>query len=303
MSATPNPIDLTTYQAVENYANVASSSPVDQAIQKYVTGASRYFLLRTGLASLNSVAQYNETYDGNGNSQLFLRQRPIVSVASVMVNAQTIPASTGPTITGWRIHSIPSSIVIYSGGFSGGPATFASLGSAWYGGPYGGGGGRRPYAFAIGQQNVNVIYTAGFTQAIQNELQTIAAGTITLDWDAAPNSFLSDQGVVYVSTGVAFVKVPSAPAVGQYTVNAVGAYGFNTTDNNEEVLVSYTVEGPPPDINEKCTQLAAINYKRQSWIDQASQTLDGTAVTRYRDWEIPPDIERCIQNNMRRSAN
>ena len=50
----------------------------------------------------------------------------------------------------------------------------------------------------------------------------------------------ADLGVVYAATGKKFTKVASAPAVGQYTVTALGVYGFNATDNGSAILVSYS---------------------------------------------------------------
>ncbi|MCI4680176.1 hypothetical protein K9U39_10970 [Rhodoblastus acidophilus] len=52
-------------------------------------------------------------------------------------------------------------------------------------------------------------------------------------------NFDEDLGVVYAASGLALVKVASAPAVGQYSV-AGGVYTFNSGDAGKAVLVSYS---------------------------------------------------------------
>jgi hypothetical protein len=51
--------------------------------------------------------------------------------------------------------------------------------------------------------------------------------------------FVDDNGVVLLTSGLPFVKVASAPDVGQYSVSA-GLYTFNVADSGKSVLVSYT---------------------------------------------------------------
>lgn len=58
---------------------------------------------------------------------------------------------------------------------------------------------------------------------------------------APPNSgtFVADLGVVLASTGAQLVRVASAPAAGQYSVNASGVYTFDSADAGKAILVSY----------------------------------------------------------------
>ncbi len=56
---------------------------------------------------------------------------------------------------------------------------------------------------------------------------------------ANAGNFDEDLGVVYAASGLALVKVASAPAVGQYSVNA-GVYTFNSGDAGKAVLASYS---------------------------------------------------------------
>lgn len=82
----------------------------------------------------------------------------------------------------------------------------------------------------------NGTLAAGQTQAVDGEAGTITATAVTVSGSA---TFVDDLGVIRASTGLPFVRVAAAPAVGQYTV-AAGVYGFNATDNAVAVLVSYT---------------------------------------------------------------
>jgi hypothetical protein len=68
-----------------------------------------------------------------------------------------------------------------------------------------------------------------------DELGTVAAAAVTV---ANAANWVTDLGVVDSTTGVAYVKVASAPAVGQYSV-AAGVYGFNVTDNGKIVKITY----------------------------------------------------------------
>lgn len=71
-----------------------------------------------------------------------------------------------------------------------------------------------------------------------DEPHTVAT-TVTI---APPASgvFVADLGVFYKTTGVQFVRVASAPAVGQYSVvPATGVYTFNATDVGVIALITY----------------------------------------------------------------
>ena len=53
-------------------------------------------------------------------------------------------------------------------------------------------------------------------------------------------AYVADQGVAYAATGIPLVRVGSAPALGQYSVNvATGVYTFAAADTGLQVLLSY----------------------------------------------------------------
>ncbi len=87
---------------------------------------------------------------------------------------------------------------------------------------------------------------AGTVQVSLDETATISTtGTISPLAHAA--AFLQDWGVRYQSTGVPLTKVPSAPAVGQYSVSG-STYTFNAGDQNAVVLISYTFTQAAPGV-------------------------------------------------------
>lgn len=72
---------------------------------------------------------------------------------------------------------------------------------------------------------------AGQNKIAIDEIVTIAAASATAILGAA--ALVEDLGVRYQATGKPFTKVPSAPAIGQYSGPTIpaGVYTFNTGDN------------------------------------------------------------------------
>lgn len=52
-------------------------------------------------------------------------------------------------------------------------------------------------------------------------------------------AFAEDLGVVYAANGTPLTQVPSAPAVGQYSVGAGGVYTFAAADEGAAILIDY----------------------------------------------------------------
>ena len=172
-----SPIDLTSVPLVKSWLSAsgkpASPNGADDAnIQACITAASRMVLSETGLGPQGAVAatqspfvqpvQYSETYNGNGKNRLFLRNQPITSVVSLIINGRVIPQSTAFNVSGWVIDSDGKSIWLRSGGNA---ATFAYTSDQFWFGNIG---------FAHGVQNVALVYTAGVpTVPVSGELASI----------------------------------------------------------------------------------------------------------------------------------
>ncbi len=283
-----DPIDLTTVEAVKAWLNTSGTASKtntieDANIQRCITAASRYWLWRTGRGTgnwqttqqspLNQAVQYDETYDGNGNDQLFLRNSPVISVQSVLLNGRPVPVTQGLRVHGWMLPDAGDRLVLH--------------------------GERFPY----GRQNIQVQYTAGFVAlAVTGEVHTIPADPGPYLVAAANLPWLADVGVAYFADGTALQRVTTAPRQGQYFLQSSGQYLFSAADANRQVLLSYSAAGTPADIRLAATQMVAVNYKRRQWIDQASQAMaNGAGTVSYRNWELPPEVISVMNAYTRRA--
>lgn len=142
-----NPGDLTTVAAVEAYGTIQSNSATDANIQTMISAVSAMFYRMTNLpvTQFSSMA-YSEKYNGNdsGRTTLMLRHSPIISVESLIIDTQTIPASPDGIQAGF----IFDDLMIYLIGYGFRPPV----------------SGFTNYQFGPGVQNIQVQYHAGYTQ-------------------------------------------------------------------------------------------------------------------------------------------
>jgi hypothetical protein len=167
----PSPIDLTTIANV--YSQLGQNAGTDDAtIQGFITNYSRNILTRTSRSNLTAVTSYTEVYSGNGRNQMQLREYPIVTVTSLVINGQTIPQSQAWNNPGWAIdpEGESTSIVLLGtpGRFGAGETVTQS---AWL--------GTQSYRFFKGMLNVNVAYTAGY-DGTPEDLQQAATELVAL---------------------------------------------------------------------------------------------------------------------------
>jgi hypothetical protein len=235
---------------------------------------------------------YTETYNGNGNTELFTRNFPIISITSITVNGQVLAASAAAGQAGYAIGNSGKSVVLLPG------VTGGSTLGMFYTYPYGAsrfGLGR--YGFPRGQSNIQISYTAGFVaQTIIGELDTIPASapyTITVGSVASGQSWLTDGGVSFFIGGTLLTPVLIAPTAGQYYVQGNGAYLFAATDTGKQVLINYTAVGTPADIILAINQMVALNFKRRQWVGQKSIAMKDVGNTSYT-LILDPEILRVV---------
>jgi hypothetical protein len=90
---------------------------------------------------------------------------------------------------------------------------------------------------ALGNLFFGISPSAGGTQTQFGEMTTVSSPyTYSTSFHT---TFVSDQGVVYASSGLPLKQVASGPATGQYAVSA-GVYTFAAGDAGAAVLISYT---------------------------------------------------------------
>jgi hypothetical protein len=164
-----SPIDLITVQDMHDWIPGLKQSNTDEdaVLQSIITAWSAEFLNRTGMGSQNndiaaspftSISNFDEFYDGMGGTRLFVKNRPIKTVALVSINGISIPASSGVAVQGYVIDGTAKSIALRTG--IPGTGSPSPLFYQWQAGPFRALGGLR---FWTGIQNIEVQYSAGYT--------------------------------------------------------------------------------------------------------------------------------------------
>jgi hypothetical protein len=229
-----------------------------------------------------------ERYDGSGKRRLYLRQFPVLSIASLLVDDTTIPAAAVPSSgSSW-----PQSGYLlepWDGAPPGGIQAVDIYGSGALSSQGGG-------AFFGGRQNVVATYTAGY----QVTGEAISAASYT---PAAPyGPWASDQGVAYAN-GMALTKTNAAPSVGQYQLTLTqspdnapptwnAAYTLNAADVTTGVFLSYGFV--PAALNNACIEWVAERYRYRSHIGQSSQTVSGQMTSAYSLKGVPDFIKASL---------
>lgn len=149
-----DPRDLTTVAAVKLLLGITSSTD-DQIIQDCITDASCYWLWRCSRDSLNTIADFNEWYDGNGSPRMFVRNTPITTVTLLAIDGRSIPSSADHIAAGYVIDQSAKSLALI--GQVAGVYSRGTYGNPVYRGGCGG--------FSRGIQNINVQYAAGYDGA------------------------------------------------------------------------------------------------------------------------------------------
>jgi len=208
----PTPLDLVTTDDVIAWIFGATSAVANQnagILQTAISALSLDLLRRTGRANqngsvpaaspFNQAITYTESYSGNGNELLPMRNWPVLSVSSVQVYGNTIPQSTVPNNYGWYIED--------SGKFLGlrnGPLLAGLSPNGW------GGFTRSPAGYPAktgwpkGIDCIQVTYSGGFAAApVSGELQTIPA--LPPAWQAS--TLYANGQLIFDGTNVQMAQV------------------------------------------------------------------------------------------------
>jgi hypothetical protein len=262
--------DLTTLAALKAWLGLpASASPNDATLSALITAGSRaiYALLsRPGLLPQS----YRETIDGESR-RLFLRQWPVLQIASVTLDGFAIPPATpvsGPCDFGYLLR--PDDVAP--------PGRQQALDIfGWHIHP------RR--------QNLVVVYSAGY--AVQGEAQRAPTSAPWSLGSLAPyGPWASDMGVVYSATGIALRSVASAPSTGQYSV-AAGVYTFSAGDAGAAVAISYGYI--PQDVAQAALELAAERFRAAERIGLRSKSIGGQETIAYDVSAISAPVMSLLQ--------
>lgn len=189
--AIPSALNLTTLDAVKAYLSMTSSNSnvADLPLSQLITSISLLALHITGRGPSNgsiptqspfvTPVSYDEFYDGNGNQRQFTRNWPITAVTAVYVNGTPVPVSPSVTQPGYVIDGSGKSIVIRTLSYAG-PAyrnVYALIGGNYF--------------FAKGIQNIEIVYTAGFT-SVPYDLSLAVMQTVAQTY--------TQQSIIYVKS-------------------------------------------------------------------------------------------------------
>ncbi len=248
-------MNLTTLANVKEWGKITTDAD-DDLLNKLIVAASE--LVNT-LIYVESLAWrlVTETYDGSGNNFMLLRQWPVTDVQSIIfdcgwsVGPSTPPIAGQPRTKGFILETpvplgIQHRLDLYCD------------------------------RFPRGRANVQISYHAGFLQS--SEPQTVpSSGPYTLSTNLV---WIGDVGVTYAN-GTALTPVPSSPAAGQYSVDALGNYTFAAADEGAKILISYSY--CPPQLVQAVNEIVAERYKisANNRIGVSAMTVGGRESVTY----------------------
>jgi len=272
--------DLATLADVKTWLSGSSGigSSDDALIARLITdvsGAIYGYLSRPTLMPRSITERYN----GSGKRRLYLRQYPVIAIASLTVDDVAVPAAPPPQAGGsWP----PSGYLLdpWDGAPPGHIQALDLFGVFSLGQSY--------CAFAPGRQNVVIAYTAGYQ--VSAEAAAVPSSPFQVAAQAPYGPWSSDAGVTYAN-GAALAKVSGSPGVGQYAV-AAGVYTFAAADAGAAVLISYGFI--PAAINNACIEWVAERYRYRTRIGQSAQTVQGQQTASYSLKDIPDFIRASL---------
>ncbi len=266
---------LTTLPNVKLFCKVDSAND-DALLEALIVQCSRTILSYLNRDTI-ALQTFSDAYDGVNNTRLFLNQWPVVSVVSVNINGSAIlPAPAQPQQgSGYRLDY--SNIIP-----QGRPQALDVCGNRFW----------------KGQQNVYVVYTAGYS--LTDSPQTIpSSAPYTITSDQTYGSWIQDDGVESVA-GVVFTATTSTPAAGQYSVNSLtGVYTFNSADASTPMLISYSYV--PADIEQACIETVRERYSYKQRVGQKAKSLMGTETAKYDLSALSLYVQMLLQSYQRTS--
>jgi hypothetical protein len=264
--------NLTSLANAKTWAQSQGSTTNDDALLTRLVGSASRFILSYLQRPTLFQNLYTDVYDGMDTEMQMLRHWPVLSVSSVVIGRQTIPALASPT-TGYGC----GYVLDPWDGFPPGKPQALTL---------------RGHKFWRGYSNVSISYISGFV--VQNEAQTVPSGSYQVTPYAPNGNFAVDQGVTYAN-GNPLNAVPSKPATGQYVapVNGSPYYQFAAGDANAAVLLSYSYV--PADIEDACINMVGERYSYRSRIGTVSKSLGGQETMAYSQKDMPDYIRTMLQ--------
>lgn len=180
----PYAVDLTTLNAVKNELGITlTDHSNDQELQQYITAWSMAVLNQTGIKSFTQPVQMTETRDGNGNSQIFTRLRPVINVSSVTINGVAVQAAGAWPGSGYYISDDQRSIKLRNVNLAPGQGSYPTYGRQ-----------QPAFGFVRGQGNVLLQYWAGYTN-VPTDLEMASRKMVALYFGRKQTRDIASKGL------------------------------------------------------------------------------------------------------------
>lgn len=249
----PKPLDLASLADLKAWLGIANTNS-DASLAGLITAVSQTFIgsiLNRGILPQT----VSETRDGTGTRRMLLREWPVLSISSLLINGSAVLAQTSAPFG-------PGYVLPAADPYPPGAMTALTLPIAY---------------FDRGYSNVAVTYRAGYQ--VSAEAATIPASPYAVTVAQPYGNWASDGGVTFAN-GTPLIPVPSAPAAGQYAVAAAtGIYTFAAADTGKAVLISYGYV--PAQLRQACIEAAGERFRYKDRIGITSQSLAGKETITY----------------------
>lgn len=267
-----SPGDLITLANIRDWLNTGSlplPTSSDALLARLVSSVSLF--AKSYLQRDLKPANYTEVRNGGDTRQMFVRNRPIISVSSLTIYTTVIAART--TVGGAGYAFDDSSIYLDAcGGYGNGYSQFPR-----------------------GVQNISIAYRAGLQTSdpvsVPSPVASVSVTTLSRPWN-------SDQGVTYAN-GTPLTLVTVSPTVaGTYQVKAdtggTAEYVFATGDAGAGVVISYGYT--PEDVVQALVELAGERFKSRGRIGETSQ-IGGHGITvAFSQKDMGPAIKMLLSS-------
>jgi hypothetical protein len=273
MTVAPNPIDLTTLDALKAWLG-ATTTVSDDILQRTITNGSRFII--SWLSRPILPANYTERYDGVGSpqSRILLKNWPVISMGVVSIGNTLIAAAP-----------IPGPGSSYGAGYLLSPGDSVPPGTQQYLDFPG-------WCLPPGAQNIGIAYRAGYATS---EAWTIPGTPFQITPTAGLGRWGQDEGATI--NGVAAVKVASGPTTGQYAVSSVGLYTFAAADTGKAAVISYGYI--PQDVEQAALEMISFRMKSREFIGLVSKSLGGQESVTFSQKDLQDFVKTNLQNYKR----
>lgn len=183
-----NPADLTTLAACRGEIGITpNNSSANSTLQDYITAFSIAVINELGYqGTLCQPTLYTETRDGNGNMQMFTRNRPIINVVALTINGVAVGQAAAWPGAGFYISDDQKSIKLRNPQF---PISYNYYPN--YKMPQTG--------YVRGHGNVSLQYYAGYRN-VPADLEMVARKMVAIQYGRRQTRDMASQGTMSQGT-------------------------------------------------------------------------------------------------------